>query len=105
MSISLPTYTRREMPLLGRRHRVRAIITTGLRRALKRPAVLVVIGIGVGVTIISYIVIVLFAGVLLQRQPLDMSFFFTPTSNGPTLFVVTLSASFLSSALVADERP
>src|SRR5439155_490934 len=93
MSISLPTYTRREMPLLGRRHRVRAIITTGLRREFKRPAVLVVIGIGVGVTIISSIVIVLFAGVFLQGQPLDLSFFFTPASNGAILFFVTLMAA------------
>src|SRR5437016_612951 len=103
MSISLPTYTRREMPLLGRRHRVRAIITTGLRREFKRPAVLVVIGIGVGVTIISSIVIVLFAGVFLQGQPLDLSFFFTPASNGAILFFVTLMASVVGSALIADD--
>src|SRR5216117_2251213 len=103
MSISRPTYTRREMPLLGRRHRVRAIITTGLRREFKRPAVLVVIGIGVGVTIISSIVIVLFAGVFLQGQPLDLSFFFTPASNGAILFFVTLMASVVGSALIADD--
>src|SRR6266568_1316698 len=42
MSISLPTYTRREMPLLRRRDRVRTIITTGLRREFKRPAAIVV---------------------------------------------------------------
>src|SRR5881227_154872 len=103
MSISLPTYTRREMPLLGRRHRVRAIITTGLRREFKRPAVLVVIGIGVGVTIITSIVVVLFAGVFLQGQPLDLSFFFTPASNGAILFFVTLMASVVGSALIADD--
>src|SRR5213078_1870147 len=87
MSISLPTYTRREMPLLGRRHRVRAIITTGLRREFQRPAVLVV----------------LFAGVFLQGQPLDLSFFFTPASNGAILFFVTLMASVVGSALIADD--
>src|SRR5436853_4899433 len=103
MSISLPTYTRREMPLLGRRHRVRAIITTGLRREFKRPAVLVVIGVGVGVTIITSIVVVLFAGVFLQGQPLDLSFFFTPASNGAILFFVTLMASVVGSALIADD--
>ena len=36
MSISLPTYTRREIPLLGRRHRRWAIYTTGLRREIRR---------------------------------------------------------------------
>src|SRR5438552_5078812 len=103
MSISLPTYTRREMPLLGRRHRVRAIITTGLRREFERPAVLVVIAIGVCVTIITSIVVVLFAGVFLQGQPLDLSFFFTPASNGAILFFVTLMASVVGSALIADD--
>src|SRR5438046_8291787 len=102
MSISLPTYTRREMPLLGRRHRVRAIITTGLRREFKRPAVLVVIGIGVGVTIMSSIVIVLFAGVFLQGQPLDLSFFLTRASIGAILLCVTVSASVFVSDMCGD---
>src|SRR5437016_12864344 len=100
MSISLPTYTRREMPLLGRRHRVRAIITTGLRREFKRPAVLVVIGIGVGVTIITSIVRVLFAVVFLQGQPLDLGFFFTPASNGAILCLRTVIASGAGSGLL-----
>lgn len=103
MSISLPTYTRREIPLLGRRHRLRAIIVTGLRREFKRPAALVVTGIGVGLTLVSSIVIVLFAGVLLRGQALDLSFFFVPASNGAILFFVTLMASVIGSGLIADD--
>ena len=103
MSISLPSYTRREMPLLGRRHRVRAIITTGLRREFKRPAVLAVTGIGVGVTLISSIVIVFFSALFLPGQALDLSFFYTPASNGAILFFVTLMASVVGSALIADD--
>src|SRR5213078_2937887 len=66
MSISLPTYTRREMPLLGRRHRLRAIIVTGLRREFKRPAVIV------------------------------------STLLGVALIFITLMASLVGSALIAD---
>ena len=47
--------------------------------------------------------IVLFAGVFLQGQPLDLSFFFTPASNGAILFFVTLMASVVGSALIADD--
>ena len=103
MSISLPTYTRREMPLLGRRHRLRAIIVTGLRREFKRPAAIVVTALGVGLTLVSSIVIVLFAGVFLPGQALDLSFFFVPASNGAILFFVTLMASVVGSALIADD--
>jgi ABC-2 type transport system permease protein len=103
MSISLPTYTRREMPLLGRRHRLRAIILTGLRREFKRPAALVVTGLGVGVTMVSSIVLVLFAGVLLRGQALDLSFFYRPASNDAILFFVTLMASVVGSGLIADD--
>src|SRR5881628_84351 len=84
MSISLPTYTRREMPLLSRRHRLRAIIVTGLRREFKRPATIVATAVGVGLVLVSSIVIV-------------------PASNGAILFFVTLMASVVGSALIADD--
>src|SRR5205823_6650725 len=64
MSISLPTYTRREMPLLGRRHRLRAIIVTGLRREFKRPAVIVSTLLGVALIVIISTAILLFAALL-----------------------------------------
>ena len=103
MSISLPTYTRREMPLLGRRHRLRAIIVTGLRREFKRPATIVATGAGVGLVLVSSIVIVLFLGAFLPGQARDLSFFFVPASNGAILFFVTLMASVVGSALIADD--
>src|SRR6266566_5029320 len=103
MSISLPTYTRREMPLLGRRHRLRAIIVTGLRREFKRPATLVATAVGVGLVLVSSIVIVLFLGAFLPGQTRDLSFFFVPASNGAILFFVTLMASVVGSALIADD--
>ena len=53
MSISLPTYSRLELPLLGRQERVRAIIATGLRREFRRPAAIVVTVIGAAFTTIT----------------------------------------------------
>src|SRR2546428_2279868 len=103
MSISLPTYTRREMPLLSRRHRLRAIIITGLRREFKRPATIVATAVGVGLVLVSSIVIVLFLGAFLPGQARDLSFFFVPASNGAILFFVTLMASVVGSALIADD--
>lgn len=103
MSISLPTYTRREIPLLSRRHRVRAVIATGLRREFKRPAAIVVTALGVGVTLVASIVVTLFAGLFLAGQPLDLTFFVIPASNPAILFFVTLMASVVGSGLIADD--
>jgi ABC-2 type transport system permease protein len=103
MSISLPTYTRREMPLLGRRHRLRAIIVTGLRREFKRPAVIVTTLLGVALIVILSTAILLFAGLFLPGQALDLSFFFVPASNQTVLFFITLMASLVGSALIADD--
>src|SRR5256885_1671148 len=103
MSISLPTYTRREMPLLGRRHRLGAIIVTGLRREFKRPATIVATVVGVGLVLVSSIVFVLFLSAFLPGQARDLSFFFVPASNGAILFFVTLMASVVGSALIADD--
>ncbi len=103
MSISVPTYTRREMPLLRRRDRVRTIITTGLRREFKRPAAMVVTGLGVAITTISSIVIVLFISLIVPGQARDLSFFFIPASNNAILFFVTLMASVVGSGLIADD--
>jgi ABC-type transport system involved in multi-copper enzyme maturation permease subunit len=103
MSISLPTYTRREMPLLGRSRRIRAIITTGLRREFKRPAAIVVTVMGVAVTVISSIFLALFASIFLPGQARDLSFFYAPASNGAILFFVTLMASVVGSGLIADD--
>jgi ABC-2 type transport system permease protein len=103
MSISLPTYTRREMPLLGRRHRLGAIIVTGLRREFKRPATIVATVVGVGLVLVSSIVVVLFLGAFLPGQARDLSFFFVPASNPAILFFVTLMASVVGSALIADD--
>ena len=103
MSISLPSYTRREMPLLGRGHRIWAIITTGLRREFRRPAALVVIGLGVASTMIGAIVTLLFASIFAPGQALDRSFFYTAAANPGMLFFVTLIAAVIGSGLVADD--
>ncbi len=103
MSISLPTYTRRETPLLGRSKRVGAIITTGLRRELRRPASIVVTGIGAALTTISSILIVYLAPFLFPGQLLDLSFFYVPASNGAILFFVTLMSAVVGSGLIADD--
>ncbi len=103
MSISLPTYSRLEIPLLGRRERVWAIIATGLRRELRRPAAIVVIALGVAFTTISSIVLLFFAPFLLPGQALNLSFFAAPASNGFVLFFVSLMAAVIGSGLIADD--
>src|SRR5437879_13816407 len=99
MSISLPTYTRREMPLLGRRHRLRAIIVTGLRREFKRPATIVAAAVGVGLVLVSSVVFVLFLGAFLPGQARDLTFFCVPASDGPILSFLTLLACVVAYAL------
>src|SRR5205807_8305733 len=99
MSISLPTYTRREMPLLGRRHRLRAIIVTGLRREFKRPATIVATAVGVGLVLVSSIVFVFFLGDFLTGQVRDLSFFFVQASIGAILFFLYFFVLVICSVL------
>ncbi len=103
MSISLPTYTRREIPLLSRRHRRWAIYTTGLRREIRRIAVLVVLVLGTAITTISSLVIVLFASFIPGAGAKDLTFFFTPASNAAILFFVMAMAAVVGGGLIADD--
>ena len=103
MSISLPTWTRREIPLRGRRSRGWASVRTGLRREMRRPAAIVTVGMGMAITTISSIVVVLFAPFLLQGQPLDLSFFFTPASNSAIFLFITLMAAIVGGGLFGDD--
>ena len=103
MSISLPTYTRREMPLLGRRARIWAIIGTGLRHELRRASVIFTVAAGTLLTTVISLVTVLFASFLLPGQSLDLSFFYTPASSLAILFFVTLMAAAAGSGLIADD--
>ena len=103
MSISLPTYTRREAPLLGRSYRVRAIVYAGLRREFRRPAAIVVMALGMLSTTASALVLVFLAPLLLQGQPLDLSFFYLPVANIMLLLFVTLMASVVGAGLIADD--
>src|SRR5947199_343463 len=101
MSISLPTYSRLELPLLGRRERVRAIIATGLRREFRRPAAIVVTVIGAAFTTITSIVLLFLAPILLPGQPADLTFFAVPASNGFVLFFVSLMSAVIGAGLIA----
>ena len=103
MSISLPTYRRREMPLLGRRARVLVIVMTGLRKEFRRPAVIFSIASGSLVITVISIFLLLFAPIFLQGQPLDVRFFYIPASNGAILFFVTLMAAVVGSGLIAED--
>jgi ABC-2 type transport system permease protein len=104
MSISLPTFTRREAPLLGRRHRVAAIVLTGIRREIRRPAAIFALAVGSLFVTVTSIVILLFAPFLLQGRPVDLSYFDSTASNGAILFFVTLMAAAVGSGLIADDR-
>src|SRR3989441_9073793 len=103
MSISLPTYSRLELPLLGRRERVRAIIATGLRREFRRPAAIVVTVLGAAFTTITSIVLLIFAQILIPGQAADLTFFALPASNGFVLFFVSLMAAVIGAGLIADD--
>jgi ABC-type transport system involved in multi-copper enzyme maturation permease subunit len=104
VSISLPTYRRRETPLLGRSQRVRAIITTGLSRELRRPAALFTTAIGVLFTTATSMVLLFLAPILIPGQAIDLSFFYVTASNFTILLFVTLMASVIGSGLIADDR-
>src|SRR3989441_2325563 len=103
MSISLPTYSRLELPLLGRWERVRAIIATGLRREFRRPAAIVVTVLGAAFTTITSIVLLIFAQILIPGQAADLTFFALPASNGFVLFFVSLMAAIIGAGLIADD--
>lgn len=103
MSISLPTYTRREIPLQSRRHRRWTIYGTGLRREIRRPAVLVVLGLGTAITTISSLVIVYFSSLIPGAGGRDLTFFITPASNGAILFFVMAMAAVVGGGLIADD--
>lgn len=103
MSISLPTYRRRETPLLPRSRRVAAIIGTGLKREFRRPAAIVTIAMGTLLTTVLSVVLVFFAPVFIPGVVLDLSFFYLPASNTLILLFVTLIASIVGSRLIADD--
>jgi len=103
MSISLPTYTRREIRLLGHWHRVWAIVGTGLRREIRRPAAIFAVGVGTAITTIVSLLFVLFAPLMLPGQPLDLRFFYNPASNIAILFFVTFMAAAVGGGLIADD--
>ena len=103
MSITLPTYSRLELPLLGRRQRVSAIITTGLRKELRRPAVIAVTALGVAFTTITSIVLLFFQPLLAPGQAPDLTFFAVPASNFFVLFFVSLMAAIIGAGLIADD--
>lgn len=104
MSISLPTYTRREIPLRGRRSRVWAIIATGLRLEIRHPAAMVVIGLGVVIAILSSILLpVLLAAFGPPGQTLGLDFFYTPAANIAVLFFATLLAAVVGGGLIAND--
>ncbi len=103
MSISLPTYTRREIPLLGRWQRVWAIVGTGLRREMRRPAAIVALSLGTAITTLSSLVVVFFASFIPGAGARDLTFFYTPASNPAIPFFTVLMAAVVGGGLIADD--
>ena len=68
MSITLPTYSRLEIPLLGRRERLLAIIATGLRREVRRPAAIAITVLGAAFTTITSIILLFLSFLLPAGQ-------------------------------------
>src|SRR6266571_1122420 len=87
MSISLPTYKRLELPLLGRRERVRAIIATGLKKEFRRPAAIVLTALVAGfLSLVSWTIALEAMGVSLLVGGL-LTLFYTAV----TLFLSSLT--------------
>jgi ABC-2 type transport system permease protein len=105
VSITLPTYTRREMPLLPRRRRIRAIVTTGLRREFRRPAAQVAIVLSILPTALLSIFTLFIFSVFPGGPTLGLSFFYDVTidSNPTILLFVAIMAAVVGSALIADD--
>ncbi len=103
MSISLPTWTRREIPLLGRGYRVRAVIGTGIRRELQKVVAAIVVGMSVIFTIVPSLLFVVVLGFLPTGQRQDLTFFVTPATSVAILFFATLIAAVIGAGLIADD--
>src|SRR3990172_2751335 len=88
----------------ARRPGVLPIVFTGMRRELKRPSAIFPIAAGTVLTTVISILLVFFASLFLQGQPLDLSFFYNTASNPAILFFVTLMAAGVGSGLIADDR-
>lgn len=104
MSITLPTFTRREAPLLGRRHRVAAIVTTGIRREIRRPFTIFVLAAGSLIVTASSLIFLLFTSLVPGGGRVTVSYFYAAASNGAILFFVILMAASVGSGLIADDR-
>ncbi len=103
MSISLPTYTRRQTPLRPRWYRVWTIIAAGLRQETRRPAAMFPVVAGTALTTFSAIIFLFLAPLFNPGQPVDLSFFFQPISNPTMLLFVTLAAATVGAGLIADD--
>src|SRR5438876_154505 len=93
MSITLPTYSRLEIPLLGRRERLWAIIATGLRQEVRRPAAIAITVLGAAFTTITSIILLFLSFLLPAGQGTGLSFFAVPASNPFVLFFVSAMAA------------
>ncbi|TMA06383.1 MAG: hypothetical protein E6J93_01535, partial [Methanobacteriota archaeon] len=103
MSITLPTYSRLEIPLLGRRERLWAIIATGLRQGVRRPAAIAITMLGAAFTTITSIILLFLSFLLPAGQGTGLSFFAVPASNPFVLFFVSAMAAVIGSGLIADD--
>ena len=106
MSISLPTFTRRETPLLGRRHRIAVIARTGIRREIARPIAIFALAAGsLLVTLSSIIALVLFSIIPGGGGAVGLSTFYTvAASNAGILFFATFMAASAGSGLISEDR-
>lgn len=92
------------MPLLGMRHRIWAIVTTGLRREIRRTASVFVVTVGTSITALATTLPAIVFSLIFPGAALDVPFFFTTTFGTPTiLFFVTLMAAVVGGALIADD--
>src|SRR5439155_1273244 len=94
---------RLEIPLLGRRERLWAIIATGLRQGVRRPAAIAITMLGAAFTTITSIILLFLSFLLPAGQGTGLSFFAVPASNPFVLFFVSAMAAVIGSGLIADD--
>jgi ABC-type transport system involved in multi-copper enzyme maturation permease subunit len=104
MSITLPTFTRREAPLLGRRNRVMTIVTTGIRQEIRRPFAIFAFAVGSLLVTVSSIIVLVLTPFIPGNSPVDVSYFYASASSPAVLFFVTLMAASGGAGLIADDR-
>ncbi|MFQ5919699.1 MAG: hypothetical protein ACE5I4_06615 [Thermoplasmata archaeon] len=102
-SVRLPTYIRREEALRGRGLRILAIVSSGVRRELKRRWTLLALIAAILFGVISTIFNIFLAPLIQPGVVIDASFFFDTLTFPIVLFFILVVAAAVGSGLISDD--